>query len=328
MKCFDFLSRLYASNSLTEVEKLYLNSWNLAFKDKTMASEFVTYRNQQVIYWFAYITFWGTLHQLWQGLIEMQSLSTVQIRPNNTLNDYIVHTGCDLLMLGFALFSIRFPSMQSFLGIWCWTMYLCYHAAIALLEKYTFTQIRLLAGDLQVYGVMLSLLVNSNYWFTESCMMLAGFSIWIYFISSASILNAIALCSSFNLAPDSEDHTNCVNSFGSNPALFTIKQTIIFAFYLFIARRSFENKERRLYLRGKVIQKQQQQLLYILNVMPDAVLVIKPDTFQVMFSNSKAKEMLNTEQNAINPYDEIKTLVLQDYIFLAVEKHPLLKSYL
>lgn len=104
------------------------------------------------------------------------------------------------------------------------------------------------------YGAMLSLLVNSIYWMTETVLFLIGFAVWVYVVSSQSIVHAIEFCNEFKIDPESVEYSKCVNSYGSNPALFTMKQVAIFTFYLIIARLAFEGKERRLFLRGQVIQ--------------------------------------------------------------------------
>ncbi len=65
------------------------------------------------------------------------------------------------------------------------------------------------------------------------------------------------------------------------------------AFLSYVGRYSFESKERRLFLKGSYILQQQKQLLDILDKMQDAILVISPENYNVLFSNLKAKKMFN-----------------------------------
>ena len=64
-------------------------------------------------------------------------------------------------------------------------------------------------------------------------------------------------------------------------------------FYALVSRPIFEGKERRLFLKGIAIQQQQKSLLNILDKIPDALLVVKPNTHEVLFSNLQARKVFN-----------------------------------
>jgi hypothetical protein len=99
-------------------------------------------------------------------------------------------------------------------------------------------------------------------------------------------------------------------------------------FFGSVVRYSFENKERRLFLRQMYIQTQQKQALSILDKIQDVLLVIKPDAldgkYQVVFSNLQARKVFNS--SSLNQNDEVKNGMLDEYIFHTASKSPLLNS--
>ena len=57
---------------LSEQERKYMKPVTLRFKDKEMAQTFFEYRKNTQMYWVLYVTFWGTIHQTWQFIIEFE----------------------------------------------------------------------------------------------------------------------------------------------------------------------------------------------------------------------------------------------------------------
>jgi len=56
-----------------------------------------------------------------------------------------------------------------------------------------------------------------------------------------------------------------------------------------------ETKERRSFLKSQFILQQQKQLLEILDKMQDAILVVSPENFNVLFSNLSARKLFHNE---------------------------------
>lgn len=71
--------------------------------------------------------------------------------PNQTHWDYGIHVVCDLLMFFTAVIAYIRPALWDFVGIIWFLLFCVYHYMTAALEAYSFSQIRLLAGDLQAY---------------------------------------------------------------------------------------------------------------------------------------------------------------------------------
>ena len=58
--------------------------------------------------------------------------------------------------------------------------------------------------------------------------------------------------------------------------------------------------------------------------MQDAILVISPENYNVLFSNLMAKKMFNNDQ--FNQQSEINAKVMSEYIFHTAQKHSQLSS--
>jgi hypothetical protein len=173
------------------------------------------------MYWVLYATLWGTIYQLWQFAIEFQP--SVQTRSNNTHLDFIIHTGCDLVMLTSAILAYRFPKLWDYVGLIWFSMYCTYHYFTAILEGNNFSQIRLLTADLMCYYVIVIFIINSSYWIIESVIGFALFGITCYLMASSAISNSLETCSSFGLLPTDEGFENCTLQFGGDKAwLFSI----------------------------------------------------------------------------------------------------------
>ena len=83
------------------------------------------------------------------------------MRNNNTHLDYAIHWLCDLCMFGSACLAYWKPVLWDYVGVTWFLFYCIYHFTTAYFESYTFSQVRLLTGDLQAYQIMLMLLLNS-----------------------------------------------------------------------------------------------------------------------------------------------------------------------
>ena len=89
------------------------------------------------MYWVLYVTFWGTIHQIWQFIIEFES--SIQQRSNNTRLDFMIHTACDLTMFcAIMLAFFRFPKLWDYMGLIWITMYCVYHYSTAITEGLNF----------------------------------------------------------------------------------------------------------------------------------------------------------------------------------------------
>ena len=58
--------------------------------------------------------------------------------------------------------------------------------------------------------------------------------------------------------------------------------------------------------------------------MQDAILVISPENFNVLFSNLRARKMFNNDH--FNTSNEINAKVMSEYIFHTAQRHSQLSS--
>jgi hypothetical protein len=63
--CCNKSKELWKANALSDIELTFLSKVSLNFKDDKMKEDFKKYRNTLLMYWALYITFWGTIHQIW-----------------------------------------------------------------------------------------------------------------------------------------------------------------------------------------------------------------------------------------------------------------------
>jgi hypothetical protein len=184
----------------------------------------------------------------------MEYISVLEVRNNYTNADFYVHTACDIAMFISLLFAERFPKLWDGVGFWWFLMYCTYHIATTYYEKYNFQDIRLLTADLQGYYLMLSIVLNSNYWLYElvTSSILYGITCWC--MAHLAGDSAIEICLSLGIESANTYYEKCIKEFTtSNTGLFAFKAYLMVAFLSYVGRYSFESKERRLFLKGSYI---------------------------------------------------------------------------
>ena len=133
------------------------------------------------------------------------------MRNNNTRSDYFIHWACDLLMFATACLAYWKPILWDFVGIVWFLLYCTYHISTAYLESYSFSQVRLLAGDLQAYQVMLMLLLNSNSWVADLIIVNSMFFVTCWLMAENSLQHAIDICiTNLGISQDSVYYPECI----------------------------------------------------------------------------------------------------------------------
>lgn len=188
-----------------------------------MQDAFSDYRRSTVFYWIMFITFWGTLHNMYQAYFEF---SGVQGRAGNyTHLDYYIHTICDIAMLTYSLVAYVYPKMFDFVGMFWWLMYCIYHYCTAKYEQYSPNEVRLLMGDLTCYYVMLAVCLNSKHWLIESSFVLTTFWGVCYAMSLTAVGSASFICSNeLKLKEGGIEYEHCRSWFlTQSPMFFSLK---------------------------------------------------------------------------------------------------------
>ena len=137
----------------------------MSFPDKKTTAAFAASRNKNQSLYFFIFTLVHLLHHVWLTYADLFSDS--ERKKDISDFDLYGHTLCDIMVIIYALLSIKFTSLKNFFMM-VFFFFLCLqYAIVANIERVSYEEVRIHFAEIFIYFFSIVQLFTSAYWLTE-----------------------------------------------------------------------------------------------------------------------------------------------------------------